>query len=79
MVIDRADQCINLVEEKFCEGEFTVTKEYAARLQRKKELFKEKTGTKKAIFTTLITPYGAVVDANYLAAVDNQLTIDDLF
>lgn len=79
MVIDRADQCINLVEEKFCEGEFTVTKEYAARLQRKKGLFREKTGTKKAIFTTLITPYGATVDANYLAAVDNQLTINDLF
>ena len=79
MVIDRPDQCINLVEEKFCEGEFRVTKEYAERLQRKKQLFREKTKTRKALFTTLITPYGAIEDENYLSAVDNQLTINELF
>lgn len=79
LVIDRPDQCINLVEEKFCEGEFRVTQEYAQRLQRKKQLFKEKTKTRKALFTTLITPYGAIEDENYLSVVDNQLTINELF
>lgn len=79
MVIDRPDQCINLVEEKFCEGEFRVTKEYAMCLQRKKQLFREKTKTRKALFTTLITPYGTIEDENYLSSVDNQLTVNDLF
>lgn len=79
LVLDRPDQCINLIEEKFSEGEFRVTKEYADRLLRKKQIFREKTKTRKAIFTTLITPYGAVEDANYLSAVDNQLTLNDLF
>lgn len=79
LVLDRADQCINLCETKFCEGEFRVTKEYAERLMQKKHLFRERTKTRKAIFTTLITPYGAVEDNNYLSVVDNQLTMDALF
>lgn len=79
LVIDRADQCINLCDCKFYDGEFRVTSEYAERLNQRKNLFREKTKTRKAIFTTLITPYGVVQDKNYLSAVDNQLTMDALF
>ncbi len=79
LVIDRADQCINLCEMKFHNSTFTVTKTYAKELLRKQVLFAEKTKTKKALFTTLITPYGAKENANYLEAVDNQINIDSLF
>ena len=56
LVIDRADNCINLCEIKFCEEQFEITKDYAKDLERKKSVFQEITGTKKSI--TIITPFG---------------------
>lgn len=79
LVLNRADQCINLIELKFCEGKYKITSDYAERLMQKKLLFKEKTKTHKALFTTLITPYGAVEDKNYISVIDNQVTIESLF
>lgn len=79
LVIDRADQCINLCEIKFCNAPYQVTTSYAKDLQTKKEAYRKTTGTRKALFTTLITPYGAVVNLPYQSAVDQQLTIDELF
>lgn len=79
LVIDRADQCINLCEIKFCNSIFTVTKSDMNNLCNKKACFQEQTKTKKSLFITLITSYGATVNENYLAAVDNQLTMDVLF
>ena len=79
LVIDRADQCINLCEIKFCNAPYQVSKAYAHELQSKKEAFRNTTQTRKALFTTLITPYGASPNPAYLSAVDNQLVIDELF
>lgn len=79
LVIDRADQCINLCEIKFCNAPFQVSKSYAQELQSKKEIFRTTTRTKKALFTTLVTPYGASPNPAYLSAVDNQIIIDELF
>ena len=79
LVIDRADQCINLCEMKFYEEEFVVDREYAAKLRRKKECFERVTGTGKPVFTTLITTQGAKHNDHYLAVVDQELTMDALF
>jgi hypothetical protein len=79
LVIDRADQCINICEIKFCNKPFLITKKYAEELARKKRMFKEKTDTRKTVFLTIITPYGAVQNDYYVDLVDNQLNIDDLF
>jgi AAA+ ATPase superfamily predicted ATPase len=79
LIIDRDDQCINLCEIKFSDVEFTVSKEYAEKLNRKKAIFREVTGTKKALFTTLITTYGAIENCNYHDCVQKQLKLDDLF
>ena len=79
LVIDRADQCINLCEIKFSHAPYKMTKAYADELERKKYAFREATGTRKALFTTLITPHGATANPAYLSAVDNQLIIDQLF
>ena len=79
LLIDRADQCINICEIKFSNKPFVVTKQYAEELERKKRIFKESTKTKKTVFITLITPYGAEENMNYLSIVDNQLTVDHLF
>ncbi len=79
LVIDRADQCINLCELKFCDKEFSLTKAYVTELNRKTSLFKDRTETNKALFLTLITPFGAKENAYFQNVVDQQLTLDALF
>jgi hypothetical protein len=79
LVIDRDDQCINLCDMKFSDFEYQVTKEYAEKLNRKKDLFRKITGTKKALFTTLITTYGAIENANYHDSIQKQIKLDDIF
>jgi predicted AAA+ superfamily ATPase len=79
LVIDRADQCINLCEMKFYNAAYLMTKEDANNLERKKAVFQEKTQTRKALFITLITPYGAKENEYYTSSVDNQLTLECLF
>ncbi len=56
-----------------------ITKEYAEKLRWKKECFRNVTGTRKSLFTTLITSYGAIENAQYASAVDNQITMNAQF
>lgn len=79
LVIDRADQSINLCEIKFYRESFEMDHPYASELQRKKEIFRNRTKTRKALFTTLITSFGALKNPAYLSVIDNQITLDDLF
>lgn len=79
LVIDRADNCINLCEIKFRNAPYVLSKSYANELNFKRELFIEKSKTKKAVFNTLITSYGATKNAPYLSCIDNQITIDSFF
>jgi len=73
LVIDRDDQCINLCEIKFHGAQYAMTEKDAGELQRKKARFLEKTGTRKAVFLTLITVHGAVRNAHYINSVDNHV------
>jgi hypothetical protein len=50
---------VNLCEIKFTNDPFTVSAKYAKELRNKETVFKNKTGTKKAIFITLISAQGA--------------------
>lgn len=79
LIIDRADDVVNLCEIKYCSKEYVVTKQYANQLNQKKELFREITRTKKSLLTTLITPYGGINNSYYLSAIDSQLTMDVFF
>jgi hypothetical protein len=58
LVIDRADRSINLCEMKYWTGEFVVDKAYAKNLDRKRDVFRRVTRTRKAIFWTLVTTHG---------------------
>ncbi len=79
LVIDRADNCINLCEIKFTSDIFVISKDYESDLRHKKTIFAEKLHTKKTIFLTFITPYGISKKAGYFGIVDKELTLDDLF
>lgn len=78
-IIDRDDNCINLLELKFYDGEFEVTKSYAEQLRQKIQIFKTNTRTKKNVFLTLLSIYGAKKNEYYLSVVTNQLEVGVLF
>ena len=78
-IIDRDDNCMNLLEIKYYNAEFEITKQYAAHLREKVQVFKNTTSTKKNIFLTMLTIYGAKINDHYLGIITNQLTIEDLF
>ena len=79
MIIDRADQTINLCEARFTKENFAITKKYAAELRMKKSVFKQATQTKKLIFTTLLTTFPALKNQYYIGEIDNEITMDKLF
>lgn len=79
LLIDRQDSCINICEMKFSVAEFTIDKTYAGELKNKQEVFKAKSKTKKTLFLTMITTYGAKQNINYLGLVQPDLKMDILF
>jgi uncharacterized protein len=79
LLIDRADHCMNLCEMKFYEGEFIIDKKYAAELQRKTHVFKEKTKTRKSIFITMVTAFGVKANEYKLSRIQNEVVLEDLF
>ncbi len=79
LLIDREDNCINICEMKFCDNIYQLSKTQAASLLQKVQVYKRVTKTKKNIFVTLITPYGATQNEHLLSVITNTITINDLF
>ena len=78
MVIDRRDETVNLCEAKFSTDTYTITQDYAERLNSRKETFREVTGTRKSLHTTMITTYG-LKSNKYIGEVQREVTMNDLF
>ena len=79
MIIDRADNTINLCEAKFTKDHFAISKKYAEQLKLKKTIFRQVSQTKKATFTTLLTTHSAIRNKYYLDEIENEITMDELF
>lgn len=58
LLIDRADNCINICEMKFNNEEFSIDKKYDVELSNKISIFKEVSKTRKNVFLTIITVNG---------------------
>ena len=78
LVIKRADKIIHLVEMKFSEKPYSITKEYEQRLRERKNLFMDVTGIARGPVITFITPMGVAKGA-HSSIVHSQLTARDLF
>ena len=78
-IIDRNDNCINILELKFYDTPFEITKKYADDLAQKIHLFKSKNKTRKNIFTTLVAANGAIKNEYYLSTITNELSLENLF
>lgn len=79
LLIDRKDGLVNLCEAKFFNKEFILTKEYVAKLRRKRAIFEQVTKTKKTVVTTLITTYPAIQNKYYLEEIHSEVVMEDLF
>jgi uncharacterized protein len=79
MLIDRADQTINICEMKFYNQRLQLNKKDAEVLRERKARFQNHTKTKKNVVLTMITPFGMQENQHSLSVVDNTIVIDDLF
>ena len=78
LLIDRKDGVINLCEMKFAAAEYEIKDAEERHARTRKELFKEVTGTKKAVHLTYVTSYGLKRNA-HRGIVQSEVTLDDLF
>ncbi len=78
-MLDRADNCINLIEIKFATGEYVLDKTSAAALDKKKRTFAEITGTRKSLFTVMLTTYGVKKNEYFYNTVQQEITMEALF
>jgi hypothetical protein len=79
LIIDRADNCMNVLEIKFYGGVYEITKSYAEELREKVQVLRRKTQTQKNIFITMLSVFGVKKNEHYLSVVTNQLLLEDLF
>ena len=78
LLIDRADQTINVCEMKFSRAEYEITRTDADDFDNKLETFIRQTNTRKSLMLTLITSFG-VKKNKYSGQVQKQITLSDLF
>lgn len=78
MIIDRRDHVIDLCEIKFSEYEYVIDRDCEQDLRRKRETFRQATGTGKTIQIVMITTYG-LKQNKYSGLVSSQVVLDDLF
>ncbi len=78
IIIDRADNVVNLCEVKYCEHEYQMDKEEYFKLTHRIEAFESETRTRSTILPTLITTFG-LSRGTYSDQIPVSLTLDDLF
>ena len=78
LLIDRADEVINICEIKFASDKYVIDSEYEERLRNRASLFRTVTKTKKSIQHTFITTYGVAPNL-HSGIVQSEVIMDDLF
>ena len=78
LLIVRKDQVINLCEMKYSNSDFTITRTVDQDIRKKINDLQTATGTRYAIYPTLITTYG-IVENSYSGNIQSIITMDDLF
>lgn len=78
LVIDRADNTINLCEMKFSVAIYSIDKNYEMNLRNKLARFMTTAEKRKSIQLTFVTTYGLERNA-HSGIVNNEVILDDLF
>lgn len=78
LLIDRADNTINICEMKFSRSEYEITKQDVEDFDNRIDTFLRQTKTHKSLMLTLITSFGIKPGKN-TGNVQRQITINDFF
>ena len=78
LLIERADNLVNLCEIKYSQMPYTITKDEDMRIRNRIADFVGETGIRSGVLTTLITTFGLRQNP-YSSVAQVQLTMDDLF
>lgn len=78
LIIDRADKAIDLCEMKYSNHPFELKKDYVEWMRKRRDMFREVTGTEKTLRLTLIASSG-VKQNKYSSSLQGKLTADDMF
>ena len=78
LLIDRADNIVNLCEIKYANMKYAITKDYEEKLREKIEIFRQEIMPRKAIHLLMLTTFG-VKQNIYSGIIQNEVTLDDLF
>jgi hypothetical protein len=79
LLIQRADNAINLCEIKFSNAEYKLSATEYQKIKNKIFFLKEKIEKRKMVFPTMITTFGCSKNQYYLEIISNQVLLDDLF
>ena len=78
LLIDRNDGVVNVCEMKYARTPYVIDKAEANKLLNRLEMFGKRTGTKKILHLTLVSPYGLEHEGHW-GIGQSQVTMDDLF
>lgn len=78
MIIDRADNVMNICKMKYSEDDYAITASYDKTLRHKLTALREETGCRKNLRLTLVTTYGLRAN-EYAGRIQKVITMDDLF
>lgn len=76
LIIERADEIVNLCEIKYSKGKYTITAREEENLRNRINDFEQETGIKKAVLLTMITTYGLnenIHSSDVAARLDMQM------
>jgi len=78
LLIDRADNVVNVCEMKYSRGLYVIDKKTRDSLDNRIEAFRVVTKTRKSIHLTFVTSTG-LAHTEHAQAVQSEVTLDDLF
>jgi hypothetical protein len=78
LILDRADNIVNICEIKYSNTKYTVTKDEDEKLRERIEAYRQELSPRKAIHLLMLTTFG-VKQNKYSGIVQNEVTLDNLF
>lgn len=78
IIIERADNTINICEAKYSDGVYNLDKEEYLKLRNRITAFQEETNTRCSIIPTMITVFG-ISNGQYSQQIPATIELDDIF
>ena len=78
LLIERADDAVNICEMKYSSGEYEIDRDESRRMLNRRDRFVRETGLRGAAYLTFVTTCGVAHNA-YWNDIQSEVTLDDLF